>query len=167
MSKEVIEENVENEVSEVIENNAVNEEDKSIEEKDECEYEYVNEYGSCIYCGQVHMVEAYEGDIVRASSKEEYLNLLATEDCKCFQATKEKRIKTQVERGKEVVKQYFAEDFPDVSSLMCEAVELLSREKIKKITIDTGKNIKAILEVNANNNIKVQRKLTKNNVREV
>ena len=50
---------------------------------------------------------------------------------------------------------------------MYKAVELLSREKIKKITIDTGKNIKAILEVNSNNNIKVQMKMTKNKAREV
>ena len=158
---------LEDEISEDVESNESDEEDNVLEEKDVCEYEYISDYGHCIYCGQGILVEAYEGDIVSASSKEEYLNLLATEECECYRATKEKRIKTQVERGKEVVKQYFAEDFPEVSDLMCAAVEMLSREKMKKITIDTGKNIKGILEVNTNNNIKVQRKLTKNNVREV
>ena len=140
---------------------------KDIKEKDECEYEYISGYGNCIYCGQGRVIEAYEGDIVKASSKEEYMNLLATEQCNCIRATIEQRVKRQVESGREVVKHYFYEEFPETAELMYQAVELLSREKIKKITIDTGKNVKAVLEVNSNNNIKVQRKLTKNNVREV
>ena len=114
--------------------------EKDIKDKDESEYEYVSGYGNCIYCGQGRVVEAYEGDIVKASSREEYMNLLATEECNCVQATIEQRVKRQVQRGKEVVRLYFNEEFPEASDLMCEAVELLSREKIKKITIDTGKN---------------------------
>ena len=150
MSKEVIEEN--------------------IEEKDEKEYEYVQKYGHCIYCGQHRYIDVWEGDLEKIHSPEEYtqyINLLATEQCECETAEMQKRIKTRAERGKAVVNQYFREDFDEVATIMCEAVEQIAQEKFKKITIDTGHNVKAIAEINSSGNIKIHRKVTKNNSIEV
>ena len=140
---------------------------EDIKEKDESEYEYVNKYGNCIYCGQSRMVEVFEGDLVKASSEEEYVNLLATEKCECQEARSQRHIKQQISKAKQCIKQYFEKDFPETAEILSNAVEQIINGKFDKITIDTGCKVKGIVQINSKGNIKVQRKATNDSVMEV
>ena len=140
---------------------------EEIKEKDESEYEYVERVGYCIYCGQSRMVNAFEGDIVKASSEEEYVNLLATEKCDCSEAKVQRHIKQQMKRAKEYINKYFKADFPETAEILNYAVVMIIDGKFDKITIDTGKKVKGIVQINSKGNIKVQRKATNDSSMEV
>ena len=140
---------------------------EEIKEKDESEYEYIERVGYCIYCGQSRMVNAFEGDIVKASSEEEYVNLLATEKCQCQEARTQRYIKQQTLKAKSFVNNYFGKDFPEVAEIRSFAVEKVIDGKFSKITIDTGCKVKGIVQINSKGNIKVQRKATNDSVMEV
>lgn len=141
--------------------------EENIKEKDESEYEYVSRYGNCIYCGQSRMVEVFEGDLAKASSEEEYVNLLATEKCECQEARSQRHIKQQTLKAKSFVNNYFGKDFPEVAEILSNAVEQIINGKFDKITIDTGCKVKGIVQINSKGNIKVQRKATNDSVMEV
>lgn len=138
-----------------------------IKEKDESEYEYVNKYGLCIYCGQSRMVEVFEGDLAKASSEEEYVNLIATEECDCHEAKHQRHIKQQIEAAKIYINQYFKKDFPTTADVLSNAVEKIVEGKFVKITIDTGQKVKGIVQINSKGNIRVQRKATNDSSMEV
>ena len=140
---------------------------EDIKEKDESEYEYKSIVGNCIYCGQSRMVEVFEGDLVKASSEEEYVNLLATEKCECQEARTQRHIKQQTLKAKSFVNNYFGKDFPEVAEILSFAVEKVIDGKFSKITIDTGCKVKGIVQINSKGNIKVQRKATNDSVMEV
>ena len=140
---------------------------EDIKKKDESEYEYVNKYGNCIYCGQSRMVEVFEGDLEKASSEEEYVNLLATEKCECQEARTQRHIKQQTLKAKSFVNNYFGKDFPEVAEILSFAVEKVVEGKFSKITIDTGCKVKGIVQINSKGNIKVQKKATNDSVMEV
>lgn len=141
--------------------------EENIKEKDESEYEYVSRYGNCIYCGQSRMIEVFEGDLAKASSEEEYVNLLATEKCECQEARSQRHIKQQTLKAKSFVNNYFGKDFPEVAEILSNAVEQIINGKFDKITIDTGCKVKGIVQINSKGNIKVQRKATNDSVMEV
>lgn len=141
--------------------------EENIKEKDESEYDYVSRYGNCIYCGQSRMVEVFEGDLAKASSEEEYVNLLATEKCECQEARAQRHIKQQISKAKQCIKQYFGKDFPGTAEILSNAVEQIINGKFNKITIDTGCKVKGIVQINSKGNIKVQRKATNDSVMEV
>ena len=140
---------------------------EDIREKDESEYEYKSIVGNCIYCGQSRIVEVFEGDLVKASSEEEYVNLLATEKCDCSEAKVQRHIKQQMKRAKEYINKYFRADFPETAEILNYAVVMIIDGKFDKITIDTGKKVKGIVQINSKGNIKVQRKATNDSSMEV
>ena len=113
------------------------------------------------------MVEVFEGDLAKASSEEEYVNLLATEKCECQEARSQRHIKQQTLKAKSFVNNYFGKDFPEVAEILSNAVEQIINGKFDKITIDTGCKVKGIVQINSKGNIKVQRKATNDSVMEV
>ena len=116
--------------------------------------------GCCIYCGQTKMLKVEE------NVSEENLNELATEECDCISAAlARKRAKTQAE-AEDNVEKLFRGDLPEVADLLSASISLIVNRQISKVTIDTGKKIKAQAVRLSNGTVKVERSETNKTVME-
>ncbi len=116
--------------------------------------------GYCIYCGQTRMLKVEE------DLSEENLNELATEECDCISAAlARKRAKTQAE-AEDNVEKLFRGDLPEVADLLSASISLIVNRQISKVTIDTGKKIKAQAVRLSNGTVKVERSETNKTVME-
>lgn len=106
--------------------------------------------GCCHYCGQVINLET-DGKRTEAE-----LDRMAQQKCSCTGAARARRI----ESTEQNIEELFAEKFPDVAELLKAAVPMIMQYELNKITIDTGKKVKAVLTMNAKGMIKVEKNYT-------
>lgn len=106
--------------------------------------------GCCHYCGQVINLET-DGKRTEAE-----LDRMAQDKCNCYGAARARRIEST---GKNIDK-LFGEDFPDVAELLKAAAPMIMQYELNKITIDTGKKVKAVLTMNSKGAIKVEKNYT-------
>lgn len=106
--------------------------------------------GCCHYCGQIINLET-DGKRTEAE-----LDRMAQHKCDCVGARRARRI----ENTEQNIDELFAEQFPEVAELLKKAAPLIMQYKLNKITIDTGKKVKAVLTMNSKGMIKVEKNYT-------
>ncbi len=90
--------------------------------------------GGCIYCGEIRMVEVPEEATV------EMINIEATLNCNCYQASQVRKRKKQKEQCIIDIYEVLGECYPEIAELFKRSIEELQSDKIKKLTVNTHGN---------------------------
>lgn len=106
--------------------------------------------GACKFCGQRYMVEVETED-------EEELERMATLACGCTEAVKAKEMGLSKEAAMENVDTLFAEEFPSITQILKNGIELIVKGKAVSVTVNTGMNVKAYVQQTPSGKIKVER----------
>lgn len=117
--------------------------------------------GACVFCGQIGAIE------VPVNWKDEDVDELITETCKCEGARGYARAKRRKERAKETVEKQFAETGIGrrVIQVMQETVDVVAEGYCDSVTIAAG-NIKGKISMSAKGTIKVEKIKTEKESRE-
>ena len=108
--------------------------------------------GACRFCGQIRHVE------IEANSSQEEITEAATLNCGCADSIQYKTI----EKGKKKISELFNEDFPETAAILIKGVSSVVNGKIKKVTVDTGRNVKGTVTIKSDKlNIKREQKESK------
>lgn len=100
------------------------------------------EIGYCRFCNHGRMVEITE------DLEQEELNRIATEECSCYGATKERELLQQKEVCEANIQEMLGEKHPGVAQIFLDSIELIQSGKIKKITVNIPGNRTARIYTN-------------------
>ena len=110
--------------------------------------------GTCIYCGQMFMLE--QDEILHADGRSD---LAATRKCKCEGAMLHKKKEDIKSKAIDNIDIAFFEEYPKVAELLKPIVDYMVDDHIDAITVKKGK-LTAKLSATAAGAIKVTRKVT-------
>lgn len=89
--------------------------------------------GTCKFCGQINMIKVREGE-----DDPDFLNRIATQECRCPQAQEERRHEMKREAAGEWIENVL-EHNEGAQRLCKEAVEAVYAGSAGKVSIQTGK----------------------------
>lgn len=107
-------------------------------------------YGTCRFCGDT-VILANE-----PSNQEEEIEM-AILACDCAGAMLHKTMLSKAEIAKDNIDLEFNKDCPEVAEILKKAVEYIAKGKITKISVDTGRGVKAAVNKTSRCTIKVSR----------
>lgn len=116
--------------------------------------------GCCIYCGQTKMLKVGE------NVSEENLNELATEECDCYEAEEARKQAEAPAEAEDNIEKLFGEDLPETADILRSAVPAIVKGTLSKISVDTGKRVKAQVVRTSKGAVKVERSETNKTVME-
>lgn len=94
--------------------------------------------GYCRCCGNPRNVEVTGGE--NQKDNQEEFNILATENCDCYAATKLRKERTQREECEKNIDRILGEKYPEIADVFRNNIVLIQGNVIKKITINTHNN---------------------------
>ena len=100
------------------------------------------EIGYCRFCNCGRMVEITE------DLEQEELNRIATEECNCYGASKERELIQQMEVCEANIREMLGEKHPGVAQIFLDNIELIQSGKVKKITVNIPGNRTARIYMN-------------------
>lgn len=115
----------------------------------------VTKTGGCIYCGQIGTVE------VEDNTPDEVVDKEVTINCSCTSAKVARDRKKKQAKAQENVEELFANHSEDVREFLKAAVVLIGENMVDKISVDTGRKVKAQITKTSKGNIKVERTETR------
>lgn len=118
----------------------------------------MNRVGTCIYCGQERMVEVEE-----AATHEE-ISIKASQECTCKEGKEARENEVRIQKAKNDIDNLF-EFYEETAGILKAAIEPISKDLIKSITVDTGDGVKGKLSITNDGKIKVERTETSKIIR--
>ena len=109
--------------------------------------------GACRFCGQINMID---GAIDENEAEEQ-----ATLGCKCDGAKHYKNRKVKMEKAQDNIELALYKVDEKVCDYLKQCVDLVERQRIASITVDTGTGVKCTVRKTNKGTIKVVKKISK------
>ena len=100
------------------------------------------EMGTCRFCGQRRLVR-YAGGLTQ-----EELDKIATDECNCDGAIKERNIRYEASKARTAVEKVIMPRYPEAGVILKEAVDSTAHGLFHAVTIGLGDGAKATMTVN-------------------
>ncbi len=108
------------------------------------------EMGTCRFCGQRRLVR-YAGGLTQ-----EELDKIATDECNCDGAIKERNIRYEASKARTAVEKVIMPRYPEAGVILKEAVDSTAHGLFHAVTIGLGDGAKATMTVNRKGAISVK-----------
>lgn len=108
------------------------------------------EMGTCRFCGQRKLVR-YVGGLTQ-----EELDKIATDECNCDGAIKERNIRYEASKARTAVEKVIMPRYPEAGVILKEAVDSTAHGLFHAVTIGLGDGAKATMTVNRKGAISVK-----------
>ena len=108
------------------------------------------EMGTCRFCGQRRLVR-YAGGLTQ-----EELDKIATDECNCDGAIKERNIRYEASKARTAVEKVIMPRYPEAGAVLKEAVDSTAHGLFHAVTIGLGDGAKATMTVNRKGAISVK-----------
>lgn len=108
------------------------------------------EMGTCRFCGQRRLVR-YAGGLTQ-----EELDKIATDECNCDGAIKERNIRYEASKARTAVEKVIMPRYPEAGVILKEAVDPTAHGLFHAVTIGLGDGAKATMTVNRKGTISVK-----------
>lgn len=108
------------------------------------------EMGTCRFCGQRRLVR-YVGGLTQ-----EELDKIATDECNCDGAIKERNIRYETSKARTAVEKVIMPRYPEAGAILKEAADSTAHGLFHAVTIGLGDGAKATMTVNRKGAISVK-----------
>lgn len=108
------------------------------------------EMGTCRFCGQRRLVR-YAGGLTQ-----EELDKIATDECNCDGAIKERNIRYEASKARTAVEKVIMPRYPEAGAVLKKAVDSTAHGLFHAVTIGLGDGAKATMTVNRKGAISVK-----------
>lgn len=108
------------------------------------------EMGTCRFCGQRRLVR-YAGGLTQ-----EELDKIATDECNCDGAIKERNIRYETSKARTAVEKVIMPRYPEAGAILKEAADSTAHGLFHAVTIGLGDGAKATMTVNRKGAISVK-----------
>lgn len=108
------------------------------------------EMGTCHFCGQRRLVR-YAGGLTQ-----EELDKIATDECNCDGAIKERNIRYETSKARTAVEKVIMPRYPEAGAILKEAADSTAHGLFHAVTIGLGDGAKATMTVNRKGAISVK-----------
>ena len=108
------------------------------------------EMGTCRFCGQRRLVR-YAGGLTQ-----EELDKIATDECNCDGAIKERNIRYETSKARTAVEKVIMPRYPEAGAILKEAEDSTAHGLFHAVTIGLGDGAKATMTVNRKGAISVK-----------
>lgn len=121
----------------------------------------VQKKGCCVYCGQIGFMDVEE------DSPDYVVDNEVTLRCQCPEAQiMAQRLQRQT-KAQEKVDELFENHSEEVKDFLKAAVVLIGTHNSEKVSVDTGRKVKATISMTSKGNIKVERTATRKEAVEI